>query len=169
MLKLFNDLSNADLSQNSFEVFKRRRIGVQNLLHHYLCIALSKKTTTQKWNDQSHKVLLERKVIIILVLGPYIRTYTSEHIVTLADTDAAASRLQLCTIIRTVGDGIFHPLSFIQITHLYTLLFVLLIFIHIQKPHTSAYVYSFTHIYQYINTEIHTRNPIRKNKNLSYV
>ena len=41
--KLFNDLSNADLSQNSFEVFKRRRIGVQNLLHHYLCIALSKK------------------------------------------------------------------------------------------------------------------------------
>ena len=167
MLKLFNDLSNADLSQNSFEVFKRRRIGVQNLLHHYLCIALSKKTTTQKWNDQSHKVLLERKVIIILVLGPYIRTYTSEHIVTLADTDAAASRLQLCTIIRTVGDGIFHPLSFIQITHLYTLLFVLLIFIHIhtidiEKPHTSAYVYSFTHIYQYINTEIHTRNPIRK-------
>ena len=42
-LKLFNDLSNADLSQNSFEVFKRRRIGVQNQLHHYLCIALSKK------------------------------------------------------------------------------------------------------------------------------
>ena len=145
MLKIFNDLSNADLSQNSFEVFKRRRIGVQNLLHHYLCIALSEKTTTQKWNDQSHKVLLERKVIIILVLGPYIRTYTSEHIVTLADTDAAASRLQLCTIIRTVGDGIFHPLSFIQITHLYTLLFVLLIFIHTEKPHTSAYVYSFTH------------------------
>ena len=91
--------------------------------------------------------MLERKVIIILVLGPYIRTYTSEHIVTLADTDAAASRLQLCTIIRTVGDGIFHPLSFIQITHLYTLLFVLLIFIHTEKPHTSAYVYSFTHIY----------------------
>ena len=114
-----------------------------------------------KWS-KPQSITLEKCIFVktLLVLGPNYWHFTSEHIVTLTDTDAAASRLQLCTIIRTVGDGIFHPLSFIQITHLYTLLFVLLIFIHTEKPHTSAYVYSFTHIY--INTEIHTRNPIRK-------
>ena len=103
----------------------------------------------------------------------YIRHYYNETHCRLADTDAAAARLPLDTIIGTVGDGIFHPLSFIQITYEHTFSFVPLISYGHVKPHVRSHTH--THIHTYTHTHTHTHIPEnkyshkRKSKNLSRV